>query len=53
MNFRQKRSARKTGNEGMVQRYELKKLWVPISGSMLQEKALHFAKDLGNTEFKA
>ena len=26
---------------------------LPISGPMLQEKALQFAKDLGNTEFKA
>ena len=26
---------------------------VPISGPMLQEKALQFAKDLSNTEFKA
>ena len=24
---------------------------LPISGPMLQEKALQFAKDLGNTEF--
>ena len=26
---------------------------LPISGPMLQEKALQFGKDLGNTEFKA
>ena len=52
------RSACKTGNK------EINKLiweWfkdpnrrnLPISGPMLQEKALQFAKDLGNTEFKA
>ena len=52
------RSACKTGNE------EINKLaweWfkdmsrrkLPISGPMLQEKALQFAKDLGNAEFKA
>ena len=52
------RSARKTDNK------EINKLiweWfkdmsrrnLSISGSMLQEKALQFAKDLGNTEFRA
>ena len=52
------RSAHKTGNQ------EINKLiceWckdvsrrkLAISGPMLQEKELQFAKDLGNTEFKA
>ena len=52
------RSPRKTDNK------EINKLiweWfkdmsrrnLSISGSMLQEKALQFAKDLGNTEFRA
>ena len=34
----------------MVQRYELKK--TPNLCPMLQEKALQFAKDFGNTEFR-
>ena len=52
------RSARKTGNEEINKLIwewfkDMSRRKLPISGPMLQEKALQFAKDLGNTEFKA
>ena len=52
------RSARETGNEEvnkMIWEWfeDMSRRKLPISGPMLQEKALQFAKDLGNTEFKA
>ena len=51
------RSARKTGNEGINKLIwewfkDMSRRKLPISGPMLQEKALQFAKDLGNTEFR-
>ena len=52
------RSARKTGNEEINKLIwewfkDMSRRKLPISGPMLQEKALQFAKDLGNTEFRA
>ena len=52
------RSARKTGNEESIKLIwewfkDMSRRKLPISGPMLQEKALQFAKDLGNTEFRA
>ena len=51
------RSARKTGNEEINKLIwewfkDMSRRKLPISGPMLQEKALQFAKDLGNTEFR-
>ena len=52
------RSGRKTGNEEINKLIwewfkDMSRRKLPISGPMLQEKALQFAKDLGNTEFRA
>ena len=52
------RSARKTGNEEINKLIwewfkDMSRRKLPISGPMLQEKALQFAKDLGNAEFRA
>ena len=52
------RSAHVTGNEEinvsiMEWFKDMSQRKLPISGPMLQEKALQFGKDLGNTEFKA
>ena len=51
------RSARKTGNEEtnkLIWKWfkEMSRRKLPISGLMLKERALQFAKDLGNTEFE-
>ena len=51
------RSARKTGNEESIKLTwewfkDMSRRKLPISGPMLQEKALQFAKDLGNAEFR-
>ena len=51
------RSAHKTGNEEINKLIwewfkDMSRRKLPISGPMLQEKALQFAKDLGNTEFR-
>ena len=52
------RGARKTGNEEINKLIwewfkDMSRRTLPILGPMLQEKALQFAKDLGNTKFKA
>ena len=52
------RSARKTDHEEINKVVwewfkDMSRRKLPISGSVLQEKALQFAEDLGNTEFKA
>ena len=51
------RSARKTGNEEINKLIwewfkDMSRRKLPISGPMLQGKALQFAKDLGNAEFR-
>ena len=51
------RSARKTGNKEINKLIwesfkDMNRRKLPISGPMLQEKALQFAKDFGNTEFR-